>query len=427
MRNSRLWKLTLLLAVLALVAAACTEGGAAPAECEDDPFGCVEVGPGDPIEVGTLLVITGPNAFLGQDSQNGVVLAADYLDGTFDGVNGELFGHTIAFNHQDDGCSADGGQVGAQALAADTSVVAVIGTSCSSAALGVADKILSDNGIAIISPSNTGPALTEPGQHQPFYLRTAHNDKLQGAAVANFAYNELGARSAATIHDGSPYADGLQAVFAEKFQELGGTITVQDAIQVGDTDFTSVLTTVAADAPDVLYFPIFVAEGGLMAQQAAQTAGLENTTLIGSDGMLTQGFLDAAGEASVGMYLSGPDLSAFSGDAAFYEGDFKTAYAAQFGGEPGAAFHAHSYDATVMLFKAIEKVAIEDGDTLYIPRTALKDALFETQGLLGITGTLNCNADGDCQSTAVIGVYQVETPSGLPSTPVYSEQASLAG
>ena len=135
MRNSRLWKLTLLLAVLALVAAACTEGGAAPAECEDDPFGCVEVGAGDPIEVGTLLVITGPNAFLGQDSQNGVVLAADYLDGTFDGVNGELFGHTIAFNHQDDGCSADGGQVGAQALAADTSVVAVIGTSCSSAAL----------------------------------------------------------------------------------------------------------------------------------------------------------------------------------------------------------------------------------------------------------------------------------------------------
>lgn len=426
MRTSKLWKLTLLLAVLALIAGACSDsGGDAPAECESDAFGCVEVGAGDPIEVGTLLVITGPNAFLGQDSQNGVVLAADYLDGTFDQKNGEIEGHVISFNHQDDGCSADGGQVGAQALASDTAVVAVIGTSCSSAALGVADKILSDRGIALISPSNTGPALTDPAQHQPFYLRTAHNDKLQGAAVANFAYNDLGARTAATIHDGSPYADGLQQVFADQFVELGGEITVQDAIQVGDTDFTSVLTTVAANPPDVLYYPIFVAEGGLITQQARQTAGLENTTLIGSDGMLTQGFLDAAGEASVGMYLSGPDLTAFTGDAAFYEGDFKTAYQAQFGGEPGAAFHAHSYDAANMLFEAIEKAAIVDGDALYIPRTALKDALFATQGLGGITGTLNCNADGDCQSTATIGVYQVETPGSLPTTPVFSEVATL--
>ena len=427
MRNSRLWKLTLLLAVLALVAAACSDTGGVPAECEDDPFGCVEVGADEPIEVGTLLVITGPNAFLGQDSQDGVTLAADYLDGTFDQVNGEIKGHTIAFNHQDDGCSADGGQAGAQSLASDAAVVAVIGTSCSSAAEGVADKILSDRGIALISPSNTAPSLTDPAIHQPFYLRTAHNDKLQGAAVANFAYNELGARSAATIHDGSPYADGLQAVFAEKFEELGGSITVQDAIQVGDTDFTSVLTTVAADAPDVLYYPIFVAEGGLMTQQARQTAGLENTSLIGSDGMLSDGFLDAAGEAAVGVYLSGPDLSAFTGDADFYEGDFKTAYAAQFGGQPTAAFHAHSYDASVMLFDAIDNVAIEEGDALYIPRTALKDALFETQGLVGITGTLNCNADGDCQSTATIGVYQVETPASLPAAPVYSEVASLEG
>ena len=427
MRTSRLWKLTLLLAVLALVAAACTDSGGVPAECEDDPFGCVEVGEGEPIEVGTLLVITGPNAFLGQDSQDGVTLAADYLDGTFDQTNGEILGHTIAFNHQDDGCSADGGQAGAQSLASDTSVVAVIGTSCSSAAEGVADKILSDRGIALISPSNTAPSLTDPAIHQPFYLRTAHNDKLQGAAVANFAFGELGARTAATIHDGSPYADGLQAVFAEKFEEKGGEITVQDAIQVGDTDFTSVLATVAANPPDVLYFPVFVVEGGLMAQQAKQTAGLENTTLIGSDGMLSDGFLDAAGEAAVGVYLSGPDLSQFTGDAAFYEGAFKTAYAAQFGGQPTAAFHAHSYDATIMLFEAIEKVAIEDGDSLYIPRTALKDALFATQGLVGITGTLNCNADGDCQSTATIGVYQVETTANLPAVPVYSEVASLEG
>ena len=440
--NSSLGKLVLLLMVFALIVAACGgdstdttvadagDGGGdggADAVCDADPFGCVEVGDGEAITIGTLLVISGPNASLGQDSQNGVVMAADKLDGTLDGTNGELLGRAIAFNHQDDGCSAEGGQAGAQALAADPSTVGVIGTSCSSAALGVADTILSDKGIAIISPSNTGPALTEADQHQDFYLRTAHNDKLQGAAVAKFAYNELGARSAATIHDGSPYADGLQAVFADTFESLGGTITVREAIQVQETDFTSVLTSIGADSPDVLYFPIFAAEGGLITQQARQTDGLADTILIGSDGMLSADYVAAAGDAVEGVYLSGPDLSAFTGDQDFYEGEFKTAYLDLWGGEPAAAFHAHSYDAANMLFDAIEEVAIDEGGTLFIPRTALKDALFATSGVTGITGTLNCNDLGDCQSTATIAVYQVLGGNYDTANPVYSEVASLDG
>ncbi|MDH5372945.1 MAG: branched-chain amino acid ABC transporter substrate-binding protein [Acidimicrobiia bacterium] len=440
--NSSFGKLVLLLMVFSLIVAACGSdstdttagstgttaaggGDDAAAACDADPFGCVEVGAGEAITIGTLLVISGPNASLGQDSQNGVVMAADYLDGTFDGTNGELLGHPIAFNHQDDGCSAEGGQAGAQALAADPSTIGVVGTSCSSAALGVADTILSDKGISIISPSNTGPALTTPEEHQPFYLRTAHNDKLQGAAVAKFAYNELGARSAATIHDGSPYADGLQAVFADTFESLGGTITVREAIQVQETDFTSVLTSIGADSPDVLYFPIFAAEGGLITQQARQTDGLADTILIGSDGMLSADYVAAAGDAVEGVYLSGPDLSAFTGDQDFYEGEFKASYLELFGGEPAAAFHAHSYDAANMLFDAIKAVAIDEGGTLYIPRTALKDALFATSGVQGITGTLNCNDLGDCQSTATIAVYQVVGGNYDSTNPVYSEVASL--
>ncbi|MBI4260646.1 MAG: ABC transporter substrate-binding protein, partial [Actinobacteria bacterium] len=131
---------TSVLAAIALVAAACNgdggDGGGAQEQCDADEFGCVVVAEGDPITLGTLLVISGPNASLGQDSQNGTVMAADFLDGTFDGQSGEVLGHTIEWNHQDDGCSADGGQAGGQALAADDDVVAVVGTSCSSAALG---------------------------------------------------------------------------------------------------------------------------------------------------------------------------------------------------------------------------------------------------------------------------------------------------
>ncbi|MCI0544554.1 MAG: branched-chain amino acid ABC transporter substrate-binding protein [Actinobacteria bacterium] len=416
-----------LLAVLSLVIAACAPGEAeTPAECEADEFGCVEVAGGEAIKIGSLLVITGPNSSLGLDSQYGVELALDYWGADeFDGEPGELLGHPLELVAEDDGCSAEGGTAGANSLAADEQVVAVIGTSCSSAALGVADTMFSDRGIAIVSPSNTGPALTTEENHKEFYLRTAHNDSIQGAAVANFAYTELGLRSAATIHDGSPYADGLQQVFADVFSELGGTITKQEAIQVGDTDFNPVLTDIAADAPEFLYFPIFVAEGGLITQQARAIDGLADTVLAGSDGMFTPDWIAAAGADNAnGVYISGPDLASFSGDVDFYTGGFIPAYTDAYG-EPQSVFHAHAWDATNMILAAIEEVAIEVGDTLFIPRTGLKDALFATSNFPGITGNLTCNPLGDCQPSATIAVVTVEN--GEFTEAVYSELGTLGG
>ncbi|HEX2368449.1 MAG TPA: branched-chain amino acid ABC transporter substrate-binding protein [Acidimicrobiia bacterium] len=398
--------------------------GSAADACAADEFGCVEYAEGEPITIGSLLVISGANASLGTDSQYGVELAADYIDGSFDGEAGQFMGRDVAFNHQDDGCSAEGGQAGAQALASDEKVVAVIGTSCSSAALGVADTILSDRGIAIISPSNTGPALTDPAQHQEFYLRTAHNDLIQGAAVANFAA-ERGITSAATIHDGSPYADGLQQAFADVFSSTGGTITKQEAIQVGDTDFNSVLTDIAADSPQMLYFPIFVAEGGLITQQARAIPEMAETVLAGSDGMFTPDWITAAGaENANGVYISGPDLTALA-DPEFYDQQFLPEYEERFGSEPQSVFHAHAFDATNLVFQAIEDVAIEEEGTLFIPRTALKDALYAVEGYQGVTGTLTCDDNGDCQSTATMAIVVVEDGE-FSTEPVFSQTINLA-
>jgi ABC-type branched-subunit amino acid transport system substrate-binding protein len=58
----------------------------------------------------------------------------------------------------------------------------------------------------LISGSNTSPALTDPALHNPFYARTAHNDRIQGAIVAEFSLgDDVGAKTAATIADESPY------------------------------------------------------------------------------------------------------------------------------------------------------------------------------------------------------------------------------
>jgi branched-chain amino acid transport system substrate-binding protein len=404
-----------LLVVLMLVLAACqadtggstepsadestpaSEGTGGVADCDADEFGCVEVAEGDPIIIGTELVITGANESLGLDSQYGARVA--------NSLRPEIAGHEVEFNHQDDGCSAEGGTAAARALVSEENIAGVIGTSCSSAGIPSAE-ILSAEGILLVSPSNTAPSLTAPETHEPFYARTAHNDSIQGLAMASFVCEVLGLTTAATIDDGSPYADQLAAVFAESFpSECDGTITAEEAITVGDTDFSGVLENIAADSPEFLYFPIFVAEGALITQQARETAGLEDTILAGADGIFTPDWLSAAGDAAEGVVLSGPDL-AFSGD--FYQDEFLPAYL-EISGETEtiSVFHAHAFDAYNLLADAIEAVAFDEGGTTYIPRTALRDAFFATEGYEGVTGTLTCDENGDC-ADAKISVSEVQ-------------------
>ncbi len=383
----------------------------APAKAEqvesytcDDPLGCVEVAKDDPIVLASALVVSGPNASLGLDSQYGAEIALKF--------RGDVLGHPLELEAEDGGCSAEGGQTAATKIVSNESVVAVVGHNCSSSCTPAA-PIYNDAGYTMVSPSCTAPSLTAPDTHVPSFLRTAHNDSIQGKVAAEYAYNVLGARSAATIHDGSPYAEQLQAVFAKRFKELGGTITAQEAVNVGDTDMRPLLTSIATDSPDVLYYPIFIAEGGFITAQSAEVSGLENTILMGADGMQSPEFIQAAGPAGEGMYLTGPDLS-FGND--LYQ-KFLAEYKKDYGTDPTAPFHAHAFDATNMILDAIEKVAVEDSDgTLYIPRQALRDALYATKDMDGITGTITCDENGDCADPK-IGVVQIQNGKFVPVWP----------
>src|SRR6266536_932386 len=380
--------------VFTLLASACankSSSGAESAACKNDRFGCQVYKSGQPIKIATLLAITGANRNLGIDSQRGVQLAVDNLDGKLDGKPGQLLGHNVSLEFGDETCSKTGGQAGATKLAADPTILSVIGTSCSSAALGVADTIFSKKGILLISPSNTGPALTAEGTHQPFYLRTAHNDKIQGAVVADFAKEKLGAKTAATIHDDSPYSDGLAAVFREVFQKQGGTITDN---------------------------------------QARSIPALNNTKLTGSDGCADPEYVRIGGKDVYGTWDSSPDVTAQTSANAYYGQQFLPAYQKEFGQRPVSVFNAHAWDAAQILFAAIQKVAKNDNGTLTIPRTGLKDAVYQTKDYKGLSGTISCTPLGDCATAVSIAVYKVpawpiEGGSANPK-PVFTETKTLA-
>lgn len=382
--------------VLAALAISACGGGATEFVC-DDEIGCVDYAPGDPVRIASALVISGPNTDLGTDSQYGVEIAMDF--------RGELLGHPLELQAEDDGCSAEGGQTAGQKIVSDPSILAVVGTSCSGAGVPMS-QVVSDAGYVMVSPSNTAPSLTDPDQaYNPGYLRTAHNDKVQGRAMATFALDELGVTTAAAIHDGDPYTEGLARVFADSFEELGGTIVEFTAVNKGDTDMRPVLTSVAAAGPpEFVYYPVFTAEGGFLTKQAKEVSGLEDTILAAADGMISDAALEAVGEAGEGMYFSGPDLS-FSGSV--YE-DFIAAYNEAYGTDPISVFHAHAFDAANLIFDCAEEVAMQDEDgTLHIGRQAMRDCLSATSGYQGITGTLTCDEFGDCADPK-ISVSQIQ-------------------
>jgi branched-chain amino acid transport system substrate-binding protein len=417
--SKRLFAMLAALIVASMLLTAC---GGAQFECAD-AIGCVDIAPDEPIHIAYMLTISGATAFLGQDSQGAIEIAIDDR-------GGELLGHPIQLTGEDTLCSAEGGQTAATKVAADPTILGIIGTNCSSEATAAMPTI-SAAGLVMLSPSNTAPALTLEGETwQPGYFRICHTDLFQGSVAAEFAYNELGATTAATIHDGSPYADQLQQVFAGRFQELGGTITFQGAVNVGDTDMRTVLTSVAADSPDILYYPIFEPEGPFITAQASEIGGLEETTLMGADGLLSDSFPENAGPNVVGMYLSGPYVSGAAYD------DFLAKWETKFGGVPPSGFHAFAYDGTNILLDAIEQVAIVDDDgTVHVGRQALRDAIAGVTDYTGLTGRLDCSDDdysafgienashGDCATGEALGIFEItqaELDGNWPPPVVYT-------
>lgn len=388
-------KQLLIITLLAsLLLSAC---GTAEFECVD-PLGCVLLEGDDPITLGAALTLSGPDSPYGIDALRGVELAIS--------DHGAIYGHELNLITADDKCSAAGGEAAALDLLANPSIVGVIGTTCSSGTTSAA-RILSDAGLVLISPSSTAASLTDPAKHQLGFLRTIYNDKNQAQLVANFAFNALGVLTMAGIHDGTPYSKELVESACEAFEQFGGECIAVEQIVSGE-DVLPALKRIASRNPEALYYPLYTTDGVAVTKDAS-AAGLLNVALISSDGLLSSDFLTQAGRNSDGMYISGP--SVLDIDPAFFE-----AYRARYKEEPIAVYAAQAYDATRILLNAIESAGIQVGSRLYIPRAALRRALFATHNYEGLSGIITCSNSGDCAAPNIV-IYQVNPPKFTPIYP----------
>ncbi len=353
-----------------------------------DPLGVVRIPKGAPIIIGGYWVISGADTAMGIDSERGAQLA-------FRNIGDKLLGHPIKLAVEDDLCSAEGGQTAATKLASNPQIFVVLGGACSSAATPAA-PILWQQGITNICNACSAPSLTAPdrGPQYDGFGRTIASDIDQGASDAKYMHDVMKAKTIVAVHDGSPYAQQLAAVGAKNFTAMGGTVLSTEAVAPTDVDMHPVLTKIAAEKPDVIYMPIFVAAAAQLLRQSKEVPGLEHTQILGGGSLAAAEFIQAAGPAVVDFRIAYPDVSVDTmgkGYPAFVE-----EYKKVFGEAPISGYHANAYDAAEMAIDAIKKVAKTDAaGNLYIGKKAFHDAIFAVK-FAGLSGPIACDAHGQC-------------------------------
>jgi branched-chain amino acid transport system substrate-binding protein len=378
--------LSVVLAV-SMVLTACGGAAAAPAVCKTDAGGCAVFTAGQSVVIGMGAPMTGDNAAFGQDiSQAGKLAITDA---------GKFQGFAFSLDAEDDGGTAEGGAAVANKLVANTAVVAIAGH-IFSGATAAAIPIYEKASIPMMSPSATNPKLTTTGSK--VFNRDVFTDSAQGKFAAAYLYNKLSVKNLAIMHDGQAYGQGLAQVVKDQFTALGGTVVAFTAITPGQSDYSAPLADIASKKPQALFYGGYTAEAVILVNEM-KAAGLTGVTFFGDDGTFGQDFLDrtaANGEGAYSTSLVPPDSAANT--------KFKDAYLAAYG-QPAGKLSPYSwtaYDSVAVLIKAIESVAVVSGGKLYIPRAALVAAVRATNNYTGLSGTITCDATGECSASGPI-------------------------
>ena len=245
--------------------------------------------------------------------------------------------------------------------------------------------------VPVMGCSPTNPLVTIGND---YYFRACFIDPFQGRVMAQFAFEKLGAKTAAIIQDvAQDYSVGLANFFREAFIELTGdpkAIVGFTSYQTGDRDFTAQLTYVANAKPDVVFAPGYYADAAVLVTQA-RSLGLA-MPFLGGDTFEAPEFIEIGGKDVEGVYFS----THYSADAPITPAseEFVALYKSKFN-KPPNTFAALGYDCYMLVLDAIERAGVVDP-------VAIRDAMAKTKDFVGATGIITLDANGDATKSAVV-------------------------
>lgn len=331
----------------------------------------------DTIKVGGGFDLSGAESSLDLPAANGAQLAVKEINAA-----GGVLGKQIDLIVRDSKYDMANTATISQQFVEEDKVSAVVGFTDSDSVLA-AGPIIQEAGIPFITAGATSPKL--PDQVGDLLFLACFGDNVQAAAGAEYAFENFGENAYLLIDNGVEYTTLLGAYFKDRFEELGGTIALEDTYVDDATDFSAQITKLKAlaEQPDFYYIAAMPYNVGPVVKQLRE-AGLTGP-VVGGDGYDTPDLVTVAGDAAENVFFTTHALmdkdNGTEGIQKFIE-----AYNAEFGHDPENAFAALGYDAVYLLADAITRADSTDA-------AAIQTALLETKDFPGITGSITFGED----------------------------------
>lgn len=255
----------------------------------------------DTIKIAMVIPTTGPLTQFGDMVKEGATTAVEMAN-----ASGGVQGKQLELVAIDDACEPKQGPVAANRVV-NSKIGYVIGPVCSGAAIAAA-PIYNNEGVVVVTPSATSPALTD-GKNFHFLFRTIGRDDQQGPSAAKFIIDKVKPKKVAVLHDKQSYGQGIAAAVRADLQKAGIPVALFEGINAGDSDYSAVITKLKGAGVDFVYFGGYHPEMGLLLRQSAEQ-GMK-ARMMGPEGVGNPELNAIAGPAAEGMLVTLPaDFSA---------------------------------------------------------------------------------------------------------------------
>ena len=296
------------------------------------------------LKIGVAGPITGPNAAFGAQLQKGAEQAAEDINAA-----GGILGQKIQIVVGDDRSDPKEGVSVANKFVAD-GVKLIVGHFNSGVSIPASD-VYKENGALAITPSATNPTLTDrPGYWNEF--RTCGRDDQQGAVAAAYIATSLKGKKVAVVHDKTTYGKGLADETQKAMNKAGVKEVLYDGVNVGEKDFSAVVSKIKASGADIVYWGGLHTEGGLIVRQMRDQG--VNAILMSGDGITSDEFASIGGDGVQGTLMTFPPDPRKRPEAAAVVKKFE---AKKFNPE---AYTLYSYAAVEIMKQAAEQAKSVD-------------------------------------------------------------------
>jgi len=354
----------------------------------------------DTVKVGAILSLTGPYAALGAAEKNSLELEQQRINSA-----GGVGGKKLEIIIEDDGTDEAKAVAAATKLIEQDHVVAILGATGTGQTMA-ARTVIDRAAIPMISMAG-GNAIT--GKFDRLVFQTPWPNSI----VVPFVLRKVAAdghKKVAVITDSSGYGKDGSAVITQEAPKAGLTVVSNQQFNPGDTDFAAQLTTAKSSGADAIVLWTAGKEGAAIVKQAGELG--VKLPMYGGSGQAKSEFPTGAGAAAEGfVFGTGKSLLPSNWGTGTPEAtlvnDFSQRYEAAYGTAPDI-FAGHAFDALSILTDAMKR----SGD---MSASKLRDAIEQTNGLVGFAGTFNFSpTDHNGLTEKDLSLYRIENGTWVP-------------